>query len=240
MKTIDSYFKKQDSENQKLNSIFNPTKDKNIISKKIRVYTDGACSKNGSKHAKAGIGIFFAEGDPRNVSRRIQGKQTNNTAELKAIIETYRILENSINQGVEVEICSDSKYAIRCCSSYGLKCSRNNWKNEKGETIPNRDLVEIAYNLFKDKKIRFIKVEAHTGKKDIDSIGNDWADKLANQAIGVNTDNKISKIYLKVPYAKKDQIKSIGGKWDPRKKKWYMMSNIYQQKSDLVDSILRS
>ena len=47
----------------------------------IIVFTDGGCSHNGSKNAKAGIGIYFGEGDIRNVSKQIQGKQTNNTAE---------------------------------------------------------------------------------------------------------------------------------------------------------------
>ena len=35
----------------------------------IIVYTDGACSNNGLKNAKAGIGIYFSENDSRNVSR---------------------------------------------------------------------------------------------------------------------------------------------------------------------------
>jgi len=33
----------------------------------MNVFTDGACSHNGGKEAKAGIGISFGEGDPRNV-----------------------------------------------------------------------------------------------------------------------------------------------------------------------------
>ena len=33
------------------------------------------------------------------------------------------------------------------------------------------------------------------------------------------------RIYLKVPYMQKDQVKEQGGKWDPTKKKWYISSN---------------
>ena len=47
----------------------------------LRVFTDGACSNNGRKNAKAGIGVYFGENDERNISKRITGKQTNNTAE---------------------------------------------------------------------------------------------------------------------------------------------------------------
>lgn len=62
-------------------------------------YTDGACSNNGRKNALAGIGIFFGINDTRNISKNIKGKQTNNTAELSAIIETYSIIENDILNG---------------------------------------------------------------------------------------------------------------------------------------------
>ena len=32
------------------------------------IYTDGACSNNGKVYARAGIGVYFGENDPRNVS----------------------------------------------------------------------------------------------------------------------------------------------------------------------------
>jgi len=68
------------------------------------VYTDGACSKNGRRGAKvdsslsptlccgvnecslqAGYGIYWGEGDSRNVSAPLtKGEQTNNRAEYTA------------------------------------------------------------------------------------------------------------------------------------------------------------
>ena len=57
------------------------------------VYTDGACSNNGKSNALAGIGIYFGPNDGRNVSRLVTGKQTNNVAELTAIIEAYNIVK---------------------------------------------------------------------------------------------------------------------------------------------------
>ena len=57
----------------------------------INVYTDGACSNNGKPGAKAGIGVYFGVEDERNVSRKISGKQTNNRAELLAIMEVFQI-----------------------------------------------------------------------------------------------------------------------------------------------------
>jgi len=60
------------------------------------VYTDGACAHNGKPNAKAGIGIYFGKDDIRNVSEPIEGKQTNNCAELLAVIKTYDLIENDI------------------------------------------------------------------------------------------------------------------------------------------------
>lgn len=143
------------------------------------VYTDGACSNNGKNNAIAGMGIFFGINDARNVSKRVEGKQTNNVAELSAIIETYFIIENDIGRGVA--IVSDSEYAIKCVSSYGEKCYKKGWNVD----IPNKELVKQAYELYMGKNVQFIHIRAHTNNTDIHSIGNDSADKLANMAIGL-------------------------------------------------------
>ena len=82
------------------------------------VYTDGACSKNGTRAASAGIGIYFGENDPRNVSEKLLGKQTNNLAELTAIVKTYAIIRPDLLSGKKVAIVTDSEYAIKCVSTY--------------------------------------------------------------------------------------------------------------------------
>ena len=161
------------------------------------VYTDGSCSNNGRPNAEAGIGVYFGENDPRNISERVQGKQSNNTAELTAILKTYQILENDILSGKEIRIVSDSEYAIRCVTTYGEKCAKKLWKDD----IPNKELVRQLYELYSIKpNIQFIHVMAHTGKQDPHSIGNDGADTLANKAIGLEA-CPYSKTYLNVPFA---------------------------------------
>jgi ribonuclease HI len=185
------------------------------------VYTDGSCSNNGRQNALAGIGVYFKEDDPRNISERVQGKQSNNTAELGAILKVYEILEADILSGKRFTIVSDSDYAIRCVTSYGEKCAKKLWK----DTIPNKELVKQLYELYSNKpNIQFIHINAHTGKQDIHSLGNDAADKLANKAIGLEA-CPYEKIYLNVSFAQKDHAKGLGAKWDPVKKKWYIFSN---------------
>lgn len=201
------------------------SKDENIVfNPDYYVYTDGACSNNGKDNALAGIGIFFGINDNRNISKKIEGKQTNNTAELSAIIETYHIIENDILNGKKIAIVSDSEYAIKCVSSYGEKCYKKCWNVD----IPNKDLVKIAYEMYKDKlNIKFIHIKAHTHNTDIHSFGNYNADKLANIAIGLESCpyNTSTKIYLIIPFIKKDEIKKLGGVWDTNKKKWYVYEN---------------
>lgn len=201
---------------------------------KYYVYTDGACSNNGRENAIAGIGIFLGQDDPRNVSELVEGKQSNNTAELTALIKTWPIIEKDILDGKKVTIVSDSIYAIRCVSSYGEKCAQNCWK--KG--IPNKELVKIAYEIYKDNKnVEFMHIKAHTDNQDVHSIGNDGADRLANKAIGLDSCPYAGpeKIYLNVSYHEKDKVKALGGRWDPKKKKWYIFGD-NNEKDNILES----
>lgn len=145
------------------------------------VYTDGSCTNNGKDNAKAGYGIYFGDNDERNVSEKVIGKQSNNTGELLAIIKTFNIIKKDLKKGKKIAIVSDSIYAIRCATTYGKKLEKSKWK----QNIPNKELVKEIYDIYNGvDNIRFIHIMAHTGKKDIHSIGNENADRLENMAIG--------------------------------------------------------
>ena len=188
------------------------------------VYTDGACANNGAANAIAGIGIYFGENNPKNISKKVVGKQTNNIAELQAIIDVYDIIKDDIDNDKKICIVSDSKYALSCVTEYGERQSINNWH----KNIPNRELVKYGYELYKNQKnIYFMHIKAHTENNDVHSKGNNGADKLANKAIGLDQCpyNLLEKIYLDVPFSKKEEIKKLGGKWDSEQKKWYIFDN---------------
>uniref|UniRef100_A0A914RWV3 ribonuclease H n=1 Tax=Parascaris equorum TaxID=6256 RepID=A0A914RWV3_PAREQ len=72
------------------------------------VFTDGACSSNGHRGAKAGIGVFWGDDHPDNVSEPLMsGPPTNNRAELSAVITALRT----------VRLLSDlSSMSINCSS----------------------------------------------------------------------------------------------------------------------------
>ena len=145
------------------------------------VYTDGSCYNNGNIKSLAGIGIYFDQNNTKNVSKVIErsNKQTNNTAELMAIIEAYEIIKNDLNSK-KICIFTDSEYSIKCATSYGAKCESNNWiKN-----IPNKELVKQIYNIYNSNNNLMLKhIKAHTNLQDNHSIGNANADKLAYDAI---------------------------------------------------------
>ena len=201
----------------------------------INVFTDGACSNNGKQNAKAGIGVFFEENDPRNVSRRVDGKQTNNTAELTAIVVVFDILREDIEQGKNIVIHSDSEYSINCMTKWGVKWAKDNWSKK---TIKNLELVKKGYELFQQfPNVSISHVKAHTESMDPLSVGNRGADRLANESIGLEEcPYSDQKYYLNVPYEQKDVAKSLGSKWDPKRKKWYYMGSLpEEQKTKLME-----
>ena len=242
-----------DNEEYDINEIFklkDTYKSSNLICKiedlktfkpDTMVYTDGSCINNGYPNAEAGIGVYFGLNDSRNVSKKIDSnKKSNNIAELTAIITAYKILEEEIKENKKIVIFSDSMYAIRCITIYGEKNEKLKWN----KTIPNIELVKEAYELFKNKSnIKIIHIKAHTELTDIHSLGNQEADRLANLSINpeakttlvkdesktilVKDESKTStskeKIYIDVPFAKKDEAKKLGCRWDPDKKKWYVL-----------------
>ena len=203
------------------------------------VYTDGSCVNNGRPNARAGIGVFFGVGDKRNVSKRVVGKQSNNTAEIAAILCAYDQLAPDLLVSPDkcYVIVTDSEYAIRCASSYGQKQAASGWTS----TIPNKPLVRQLYDTISgDTRVKLMKVAAHTGRKDTHSVGNEHADRLANEAIGTRQTRVASgngtvrstiqktyhrdsgRTYLYVQYKNKDDAKGKGARWDPSKKRWYV------------------
>ena len=138
----------------------------------ICVYTDGSCASG-----NGGYGIYFGEGDKRNLSHYI-GKTTNNIAELSAVIHAIQMMSTETQT---VGIYTDSQYSILCCTTYGEKCNKKGWSDD----IPNQELVKLGYTLLqKHPHIKLVHVTAHTLKDDQHSVGNRQADLYAKRSYG--------------------------------------------------------
>ncbi|EIW64976.1 RNase H, partial [Trametes versicolor FP-101664 SS1] len=62
-----------------------------VSAEDTEVYTDGSAHGNGSESARAGSGIWFGEGDPRNEGARVPfDTQTDQVAEFYAVIMAHR------------------------------------------------------------------------------------------------------------------------------------------------------
>ncbi|KAM8726218.1 ribonuclease H1 isoform 3-T3 [Acanthopagrus schlegelii] len=76
----------------------------------VVVYTDGCCTANGQRGARAGIGVYWGRNHPLNVADRLQGRQTNQRAELQA---ACRALEQAKEKNIKkLVLYTDSKFTI--------------------------------------------------------------------------------------------------------------------------------
>ena len=158
----------------------------------MRVFTDGACTKNGRVGAKAGYAVWFPDNQEWSESHRVPDTeaQTNNRAELYGILRAVQILEQKGYTDYDIVIYSDSKYAISCLTNWYLtwtdpkKPESKHWKTADGNEVINRDIIEDARRrLCKFKSYRFHHVRAHTGGGDDLSKQNDIVDKMAQATV---------------------------------------------------------
>jgi ribonuclease HI len=150
------------------------------------VYVDGACLNNGKSNAKSGIGIYFGKNDIRNVSASLKyGKQTNNRAELMAILVALKIIYVTEKENnIEYNIYTDSKYSIECVTCWIYKWKNNNWKTANNKPVQNQELIEKIYDmLIKLSKVKFFHIKGHSNGLDKHSIGNKKADTLAVRSV---------------------------------------------------------
>ncbi|CAG8809958.1 35900_t:CDS:1, partial [Racocetra persica] len=125
----------------------------------LNVWTNGYCKRNGLSDAIGGIDVFFGDNDIRNLSERLPGeRQTNNRAEIYAVIRALKICDKKEN----LIINTDSNYVI---ISRDIKKPKTNF-----------DLVNRFNDLIKEHEGKtYLKhVKGHSG-----IYGNEQADKLA-------------------------------------------------------------
>ncbi|XKL60336.1 hypothetical protein PGB90_001352 [Kerria lacca] len=141
----------------------------------IAVYVDGACSSNGQANAQAGVGVWFGNNSPLNVSEPVTGSPTNNNAEIQAATHAIRQANRA---GIKkIRIYTDSKFLINCMTQWISKWKNNNWITSAKEPVKNKDsLQELDSVLSLMECIDWKYVEGHKG-----IIGNEKADLLAKE-----------------------------------------------------------
>ncbi|XP_033219718.1 ribonuclease H1-like [Belonocnema kinseyi] len=143
----------------------------------VKVYTDGACSANGTDNARAGIGVFFGNNHPLNVSQPASGRQTNNVAEIQAVtVAAYQARKAGIKK---LRIYTDSEFLYNSATMWIEKWRNNGWITARGTSVANRsDFEEMEDALDCIDNIHWTHVNSHSG-----TYGNEMADKLAREGI---------------------------------------------------------
>ena len=125
-------------------------------SRSLVVYTDGACSLNGSVNAAAGIGIYFGPSSPYNRSEvmSLPGEATSQKAELFAVSSALQLVREQIVparklmcQGVtdifqlRLIVATDSSYVVECICKHSTRwttdASTGSLTNKSGTPIKN-------------------------------------------------------------------------------------------------------
>ncbi|KAL6420459.1 hypothetical protein ACFW04_014447 [Cataglyphis niger] len=112
----------------------------------VNVFTDGACSSNGYKNARAGIGVWFQDNHPLNVSRPVEGRPTNNMAEIQAVTVAARQAKKA---GIKkLKINTDSKFLISCITQWMPGWKKRGWKTVDNKPVINKtELLEMEREL---------------------------------------------------------------------------------------------
>lgn len=185
------------TEDKNVNSKISNSTDFNIFSndiiERIEVYTDGSTVNNGKKNASGGIGVFFYLDDMKNVSEKYNSSNvTNQKCELLAIVKALQIIKSKFgrhSKKINVLVHTDSDYCIKCMTNYVKVWLRNNWKLRNGNSVKNRNLIELLLNLTNEfNNVSYNHIRSHQlepQNKDSSEYkvwyGNMMADKLANQ-----------------------------------------------------------
>ncbi|XP_069584147.1 ribonuclease H1-like [Ranitomeya imitator] len=138
------------------------------------VYTDGCCSCNGRLKARAGIGVYWGPNHPLNVAERLEGRQTNQRAEIQA---ACKALEQAKSQNItKLVLYTDSMHTINGITKWIHSWKLNDWKMSTGKEVINRRDFEKLDGLTQGLDVKWMHVPGHAGFG-----GNEEADKLARE-----------------------------------------------------------
>jgi len=135
--------------------------------KKIRIYTDGACSGN---PGPGGWGAILMYGNKEKELSGYEASTTNNRMELTSVLMALE----AIKEPCEIELFTDSQYVANAINRGWLfSWAKKGWKKKGGE-VKNPDLWVKQMPFLEKHKITFIWVKGHA-----DNEYNNRCDELA-------------------------------------------------------------
>lgn len=161
---------------------------------KVVAFTDGACTNNGKSKARAAWAVWFPDNESISVADFVPAEenQTNQRAELTAILQTVKIVEKNFSNDTDLQIFTDSQYSKDCLTKWLPAWVANGWKTKQGKEVCHRDLIEETSNILSMFKSYLIThVEAHTGGVDYNSRNNAIADRMATKVLSPDEEVRV-------------------------------------------------
>ena len=141
------------------------------MTRRIEIYTDGACRGN---PGPGGWGALLIAGMHRKTLHGGESDTTNNRMELTAAIEAL----NALKRPSEVELHTDSKYVMHGITEWMRNWKKRGWKTASKKPVKNQDLWMALDEAIGRHDITWKWVKGHDGNP-----GNEEADRLANLGI---------------------------------------------------------
>ncbi len=139
--------------------------------KKVRIFTDGACSGN---PGPGGWGALLKYEDHERELSGGAANTTNNRMEMSAVINSL----SSLNEKCDVVITTDSEYVKNGITKWIHGWLKNNWKTAAKKPVKNQDLWKELLRLTKNHNIEWKWVKGHSGHPE-----NERCDFLATNEI---------------------------------------------------------
>jgi ribonuclease HI len=137
----------------------------------VEIYTDGACRGN---PGPGGWAALLVAGVHRKEVSGAEPATTNNRMELMAAIGGL----SALKRRSAVQLYTDSKYVLQGITEWLPHWKARGWRTAAREPVKNQDLWERLDAAVAAQDITWHWVKGHSGHE-----GNEYVDKLANQAI---------------------------------------------------------
>jgi len=138
--------------------------------KRVKIYTDGACSGN---PGPGGWGAILIYGSKEKELSGYEASTTNNRMELTSVLKALEALR----EPCEIELFTDSQYVANAVNKGWLYTwAKKGWKKKGGE-VKNPDLWVKLLPYLEKHNIKFIWVKGHA-----DNEYNNRCDELAVSA----------------------------------------------------------
>jgi ribonuclease HI len=137
----------------------------------VEIYTDGACRGN---PGPGGWAALLVAGGVRKEVSGAEAQTTNNRMELMAAIGGL----GALKRRCAVHLYTDSKYVLQGITEWLPNWKARGWKTASRQPVKNQDLWERLDVAAQEQDIEWHWVKGHSGDE-----GNEYVDKLANEAI---------------------------------------------------------